>query len=199
MKKSDEMAKKINPARIEERNQICLLRLDNESMSSIAKKLGTTKQTVSLYLKNLPTGDADTQIIITARPAIDKNTVTKIVHLYNAGASIDDIVELTGVTRQEIFNLFAYFKSTRRKTNSITSQIAAQNYPDIVKWMKDNEVSIPRLAKTLGLHSETLTRMLIGESYLNMNTAIKIKKLTSLTYKQIFAKHYEDWMEEFEN
>lgn len=102
------------------------------------------------------------------------------------GVPIRKIAEKYGVSYQYIHQLFPGIrKDYREKYKSCI-------YPNIVKFLHENSMSLNELAKRCNLSGVGLQDFLSGRNGGSKKTVDKILKATGMTYEEAFAEDAQD-------
>ena len=179
-----------------EKDQICLLKLRGFSGPRIAEELGRSRQTIYGYLNTLPPQGKISSLQTAISCDVDEETACQMFHLYNQGKTVVEICEELSCTEDEIINVFTFIKAQHR--NGISGSKYKCWHPTVRDWIEQTGTTYKDFSDKLGIYSETLWSMLYGKRYLTLDIAKKIKRITGLTIKEIYSEFYEDWKEKYE-
>ncbi len=108
-----------------------------------------------------------------------------IVELYKCGVKVRHIMEKYGCCRKTVYDVVNRALVTpvcyRRTKHSIV-------YPNIERWMIENNMSIRSLSKLCGKSHVCLWRNLVGETSPQLETCTQICNATGLTFEEAFQR-----------
>lgn len=119
----------------------------------------------------------------------DKDRV-KMFEMRVNGCTLADIADKYGITRQRVRQILQSNISNGAKMARGREGII---YPNIKKWLKDNDISIVEFAKLLGkeenIKMKTHTRLshiLKGKGDFTMTEVRSVLKVTNMTFEKAF-------------
>ena len=180
----------------EEKNLICQLKLDGISGSRIAQQLGKSKQSISLYLNNLPSGNEEQERISSGLPEeVSRQDAYEVCRMYNAGLNMSKIKDLSELSEEVIWGIFSYVKRPHRTGKHPQRHCY---FPNVKNWMDETGISYQEFADQLGISQFSLKNMLYGKNYLTKDVAVRMKEVTGLKIKEIFSEFYDEWKKKYE-
>ena len=171
------------------------MRIKGSTLQEIADAFGKSKQSISYLFRIFPVPDKET--VFPALPSsVTADAAVQMCQLCISGSSVTEITELMDCSEKEVYGVFGFlrFKKDKRKENKNTCY-----YPNVLKWILDHGVQNKTFSRQLGMSATTLRLMMYGYMYLPLNTAQKIKEITSLSLKEIYSEFYPKWTAEIKS
>lgn len=100
------------------------------------------------------------------------------------GYTLQAIADKFGVTKQYVSTILPPMKQGYKATPSKTLKII--KYPNIEKWMRQNQCNMKRLSGLTGLGVVRIRRGLCCEFDMHKSTIDKILEVTGMTYEEAF-------------
>lgn len=100
------------------------------------------------------------------------------------GYTLQAIADKFGVTKQYVSMILPPMKQGYKATPSKTLEII--KYPNIEKWMRENQCNMKRLSDLTGMGVMRIRRGLCGEIDMHKSTIDKILEVTGMTYEEAF-------------
>ena len=163
----------------DEKDEICLLKLDGLSGSKIAQQLGKTRQSISNYLNSLPGSSGQEQSAPYSLPTgISRTDAFAVCRMFNAGLKMSKIMYLSELSEPVIYQIFAYVRKphptgTGRKSDNL--------FPEVTDWMRANGMTYQMMAEQLGVSIHVLRNTLYGKTHLSDDVADRIKEVTGIS------------------
>lgn len=98
------------------------------------------------------------------------------------GVSLQGIADHFGVSKQYIHQLLPGARRSNKK------KYESYIYPNIVKFLRENNVSAKHLAELCDITNSGINHFLSGKSGGSKTTIDKILAVTGMTYEEAFAK-----------
>ncbi|MBY7007906.1 XRE family transcriptional regulator [Clostridium botulinum] len=119
----------------------------------------------------------------------DKDKI-KMFEMRTRGCTLAEIGEMYGITRERVRQIL---KSAISRSTSMVRGREGIIYPNISKWLKDNDVSIEEFAEYLGKEQNfkkkkvtRLSHILKGKGEFTMQEILAVLKVTRMTFEQAF-------------
>lgn len=114
----------------------------------------------------------------------------KMFEMRVKGCTLQEIGDRYGITRERVRQIL---QSITSRSTSMVRGREGIIYPNIKKWLKDNDISIGEFAKLLGkeenIKMKTHTRLshiLKGKGDFTMTEVRSVLKVTDMTFEQAF-------------
>lgn len=118
---------------------------------------------------------------------INDNDKVNMFKMRMKGYTLEEIGKEYGVTRERVRQILK--DATSGRTNNVRGRKGIV-YPNISKWLRDNNLSIKEFSVLLGYahtnNSDKLRRLLKGKQQFKMNEILKILEITKMTFEEAF-------------
>lgn len=118
----------------------------------------------------------------------NKDRLLEMIKMRLGGCTYQEIADKYGITRQCVQQSIANFAGKERTVRQ--SSLDRCIYPNIRKWMLDNDISMIKLSKICGLtdaHIGTVRTKLNGEREFKISEIKEILKESGKTFEYMFS------------
>lgn len=174
---SQQIQLKTDTKRYKTRMQIYQRRLKAAPAATIAKELGVSRQDISAILKGLPKSDT----VLLRPPANSMKKAMEICGYYAQGMTLEEICEKAECQEDQVLSVFAYIG---QKHSCVTMSDA---FPRVSKWMRYHGLSFNQLSEIIDVNSGPLRAMILGQQYMPLYVAKKIREVSGLSIAAIYG------------